>query len=89
MFAWNLATNTYTTVSHTGADLGFFEGVAKPSSESLKQGIWDYAPQKLYKAVWFLKHQNLLFDGLLKEFNKIYVLYIEVGGVVGATPQKV
>ena len=31
----------------TGADLGFSEGGAKPSSGSLKQGVWGAAPQKL------------------------------------------
>ena len=57
-----------------GADLGFSEGGAKPSSGSLKQGSTtglaiDYLVFEVSKS----KVQSI-FDRILKEANKMYVL---------------
>ena len=63
-----------------GADLGFSEGGAKPSSGSLKQGVWGRRPPE---AIGYLVFEVLkskvqsTFDGFLKEANKMYVLLKE------------
>ena len=37
----------------TGADLGFSEGEAKPSSGSLEQGVWERSPPEAIGFVVF------------------------------------
>ena len=65
---------------------------AKPSSGSLKQGVWgrNPMPEVIAKVFGFevskerfREHQ---FDGFLKEVSKMYV-FIEVGGV-GCNPSE-
>ena len=41
-------------VIYPGADLGFSEGGAKPSSGSLKQGVWGAAPPEAIGYLVFL-----------------------------------
>ena len=54
----------------TGADLGFSEGGAKPSSGSLCM----HPPEAIGYLVFEVSKLQSTFDGFLKEANKMYVL---------------
>ena len=54
----------------------FLREGAKPSSGSLKQGVWGCSPPEVINYLVFevSKSVQSTFDGFLKEANKTYVL---------------